>query len=54
MIYHYILCFRYLVPIANPDGYQHTHTLDRLWRKSRARFGNTIVGVDLNRNFGLV
>ncbi|XP_026321173.1 carboxypeptidase B-like [Hyposmocoma kahamanoa] len=42
----------YLVPIANPDGYQHTHTLDRLWRKSRARFGNSIVGVDLNRNFG--
>ncbi|XP_049875903.1 carboxypeptidase B-like [Pectinophora gossypiella] len=42
----------FFVPVVNPDGYHHTHAVDRMWRKSRARFGNTIVGVDLNRNFG--
>ncbi|KOB73600.1 Molting fluid carboxypeptidase A, partial [Operophtera brumata] len=42
----------YFVPIVNPDGYHHTHTMDRMWRKNRARSGNTITGVDLNRNFG--
>lgn len=41
----------YFVPIVNPDGYHHTHILDRLWRKSRARVGSNICGVDLNRNF---
>lgn len=35
----------------NPDGYEHTHTRDRLWRKNRRR--NTFcMGVDLNRNYG--
>ncbi|KAJ2945706.1 hypothetical protein O0L34_g548 [Tuta absoluta] len=43
----------FFVPIVNPDGYHFTHTQDRMWRKNRSRFGNTIVGVDLNRNFGL-
>ncbi|XP_021207339.3 carboxypeptidase B, partial [Bombyx mori] len=43
----------FFVPVVNPDGYYHTHTVDRMWRKNRARFGNTITGVDLNRNFGL-
>ncbi|CAH2043874.1 unnamed protein product, partial [Iphiclides podalirius] len=42
----------YLVPVVNPDGYAYTHTNDRLWRKNRARIGNSPVGVDLNRNFG--
>ncbi|CAG9788792.1 unnamed protein product [Diatraea saccharalis] len=41
----------YFVPIVNPDGYHHTHILDRLWRKNRARVGSNICGVDLNRNF---
>ncbi|CAG5004950.1 unnamed protein product [Parnassius apollo] len=34
----------YFVPILNPDGYEITHTSDRLWRKNSR-------GVDLNRNF---
>lgn len=35
----------------NPDGYEYTHTTDRLWRKNRRR--NTFcTGVDLNRNYG--
>ncbi|CAK1583873.1 unnamed protein product [Parnassius mnemosyne] len=34
----------YFVPLLNPDGYEITHTSDRLWRKNSR-------GVDLNRNF---
>ena len=37
---------------TNPDGYSHTHTNDRMWRKNRASLPNTVcVGVDLNRQF---
>jgi carboxypeptidase T len=39
----------WLVPVVNPDGYQHSWASDRYWRKNRrARHG-----VDLNRNFGV-
>ncbi len=39
-----------MIPVVNPDGYEHTWKRDRLWRKNRHpfRFGT---GVDLNRNF---
>lgn len=41
----------YFLPVMNPDGYEYTHTTDRLWRKNRRR--NTFcTGVDLNRNYG--
>ena len=45
----------FVLPVVNPDGYEYTHTTDRLWRKNRA--GNPLTlglcrGVDLNRNFG--
>lgn len=40
----------YLVPLVNPDGYNHSWTSDRLWRKNRRDFGNC-TGVDLNRNW---
>ena len=37
---------------TNPDGYSHTHTNDRMWRKNRATNPNTVcVGVDLNRQY---
>jgi len=46
----------YLLTVANPDGYQHTFSTDRRWRKNKnpdyadkCRNGS---GVDLNRNFG--
>lgn len=39
----------WVVPVANPDGYQHTWDHDRYWRKNRR--GEH--GVDLNRNFGV-
>lgn len=35
----------------NPDGYEYTHTNDRLWRKNRRR-NSVCMGVDLNRNYG--
>jgi murein tripeptide amidase MpaA len=41
-----------ILPVANPDGYEYSHTTDRLWRKTRSRNGNSACrGVDPNRNF---
>ncbi|XP_029051289.1 carboxypeptidase B-like [Osmia bicornis bicornis] len=43
----------YILPVANPDGYEYTFTRDRLWRKNRKRpVGSMCTGIDLNRNFG--
>ncbi|XP_067641880.1 uncharacterized protein [Eurosta solidaginis] len=42
----------YLHAVANPDGYEYTHTTDRLWRKNMRSHGRQCPGVDLNRNFG--
>lgn len=39
----------WVVPVANPDGYQYSWSTDRYWRKNR-RDGH---GVDLNRNFSV-
>uniref|UniRef100_A0A8D8VY90 Carboxypeptidase B n=2 Tax=Cacopsylla melanoneura TaxID=428564 RepID=A0A8D8VY90_9HEMI len=55
----------YILPMVNPDGYEYTHTNDRLWRKSRSVnednslrsrifwnvFRSSCEGVDLNRNW---
>ncbi|XP_013171651.1 PREDICTED: carboxypeptidase B-like [Papilio xuthus] len=43
-----------ILPIANPDGYEFSHTNTRFWRKNRSTghmIGNICLGVDLNRNF---
>lgn len=47
----------FILPVANPDGYEYTHTEDRMWRKNRGQ-SKTLLniisnckGVDLNRNF---
>ncbi|XP_026333692.1 carboxypeptidase B-like [Hyposmocoma kahamanoa] len=43
-----------ILPIANPDGYEWSHTDARFWRKNRRNGllpGDSCVGVDPNRNF---
>ncbi|XP_068630105.1 carboxypeptidase A2-like isoform X2 [Battus philenor] len=30
----------YILPVLNPDGYEHSHTHDRLWKKTRSRFSD--------------
>ncbi|XP_041982100.1 carboxypeptidase B-like [Aricia agestis] len=43
----------YFLPVVNPDGYEYTHQVDRLWRKNRRPAGTRqCLGTDLNRNFG--
>lgn len=39
----------WVVPVVNPDGYEYSHAVDRLWRKNRRPVGQ-FAGVDLNRN----
>ncbi|KAJ8713183.1 hypothetical protein PYW08_008487 [Mythimna loreyi] len=43
-----------ILPLLNPDGYEFSHTDDRLWRKTRSNHANNpnCLGVDGNRNFG--
>lgn len=46
----------WIIPVANPDGYQYTFTDERLWRKNlRDIDGDGVIttgdGVDINRNF---
>nr|CAD7259241.1 unnamed protein product [Timema shepardi]CAD7570359.1 unnamed protein product [Timema californicum] len=46
----------YILPLANPDGYEYSHSTDRLWRKTRSRVGGSrrgagCYGVDPNRNW---
>jgi len=39
------------MPVHNPDGYSHSMTSTRMWRKNRAtNVGSTCIGTDLNRN----
>ncbi|CAN7991891.1 unnamed protein product, partial [Ixodes hexagonus] len=39
-------------PVVNPDGYAYTHTVDRLWRKTRSvsKLSRKCLGADANRN----
>ncbi|XP_047027952.1 metallocarboxypeptidase A-like protein MCYG_01475 [Helicoverpa zea] len=41
----------HVIPVLNPDGYDYSLTVDRLWRKNRRRLSGACQGVDLNRNF---
>lgn len=41
----------YIVPSLNPDGYVHSWTNNRYWRKNRRNNGDGTRGVDLNRNY---
>jgi len=40
-----------VVPMTNPDGYEYSHTTNRMWRKSRRQNTGGSFGVDLNRNW---
>jgi len=46
----------YVAPLLNPDGYEYSHTNDRMWRKNRAPppSGSSCYGVDLNRNWDTI
>uniref|UniRef100_A0A915IE10 Peptidase M14 carboxypeptidase A domain-containing protein n=1 Tax=Romanomermis culicivorax TaxID=13658 RepID=A0A915IE10_ROMCU len=48
----------HIAPVINPDGYEYSRSMNRLWRKTRSRHEIlvdqkkiTCVGVDANRNF---
>uniref|UniRef100_A0A8C3B942 Carboxypeptidase A2 n=1 Tax=Cairina moschata TaxID=8855 RepID=A0A8C3B942_CAIMO len=42
----------FLLPVTNPDGYEFTHTTNRMWRKTRSKnAGSLCIGVDPNRNW---
>jgi len=41
----------YMVPCANPDGFEYSRNHFSFWRKNRRRNRDGSFGVDLNRNF---
>ena len=41
-----------IVPIGNPDGYNYSWTVERLWRNTRRDNGDGTFGVNINRNWG--
>ncbi|XP_075157472.1 carboxypeptidase B isoform X1 [Haematobia irritans] len=44
----------YVMPVMNPDGYEYSRKVNRLWRKNRSIAKRSqCLGVDLNRNFDI-
>lgn len=41
----------FVILSLNPDGYQYSHDVDRMWRKNRADNNHVCRGVDINLNF---
>jgi len=42
----------YIFPMVNPDGYEYSRSVDRMWRKTRSNLaGGACRGADPNRNF---
>ncbi|XP_050309825.1 zinc carboxypeptidase-like [Anthonomus grandis grandis] len=41
----------YIFPVANPDGFVHSHTNNRMWRKTRTPYSVLCFGADPNRNW---
>lgn len=42
----------WIVPVVNPDGFIHSQTKSRMWRKNRRLNSDKSYGVDPNRNYG--
>ena len=43
----------HILPLQNPDGYEYSQTIYRMWRKNRSpNSGSSCLGTDLNRNWG--
>ncbi len=43
----------YMVPCANPDGFEYSREHFSFWRKNRRQNADGSYGADLNRNFGV-
>ena len=43
----------YMIPCANPDGFEFSRTHFSFWRKNRRQNADGTFGVDLNRNFNV-
>jgi len=43
----------YMVPCANPDGFEYSRNHFSFWRKNRRQNADGTFGVDLNRNFSV-
>lgn len=43
----------YMVPCANPDGFEYSRNHFSFWRKNRRKNSDGSFGVDLNRNFSI-
>ena len=43
----------YIVPCANPDGFEYSRNHFSFWRKNRRQNADGSYGVDLNRNFSI-
>ncbi len=43
----------FIIPVSNPDGYNHSWVNNRMWRKNRRMNANGSRGVDTNRNWGV-
>lgn len=55
-VYDVVLRYEWrVIPCLNPDGYEHSRTTNRFWRKNRSvqwtANGTKCYGTDLNRNF---
>jgi len=40
-----------VIPALNPDGYEYSHTHNRMWRKTRSPQKKRCIGADPNRNW---